>query len=133
MAAWVRPPCNTELTDGLYVFSCFAVPCSMILYQHVKCSGPIPRERATCTAHTVPTKQGARRALNQDQVKFFSEVGLELGVGGGNSALLKNNLGKLLLLNPDFFFLASAGQRYDSLRTGRALLQVQIQYERQCS
>ena len=50
--ALVRPPYTTELTDGLCVFPCFAVPHSIIRCQRVKCSSAIPRARATCTAHT---------------------------------------------------------------------------------
>ena len=30
--ALVRPPCTTELTDGLCVFPCFTVPHSIIRY-----------------------------------------------------------------------------------------------------
>ena len=51
MTALVRPPCTTSVTDGLCVFPYFAVPHSIIRYQRVKCSSPIPRARATCTAH----------------------------------------------------------------------------------
>jgi hypothetical protein len=38
MAALVWPPCTTEVTGGLCVFPCFAVPHSIIRYQRVKCS-----------------------------------------------------------------------------------------------
>jgi hypothetical protein len=58
MKALVRPPCTTSLTDGLCMFPCFAAPRSIVRYQRLKCSGTIPRERATCTVHlysTAPT------------------------------------------------------------------------------
>jgi hypothetical protein len=51
MTALVRPPCTTEVADGLCVFPYFAVPHSIIRYQRAKCSSTIPRARATCTAH----------------------------------------------------------------------------------
>jgi hypothetical protein len=38
MTALVRPPCTTDVTDGLCVFPYFAVPRSIIRYQRVKCS-----------------------------------------------------------------------------------------------
>jgi hypothetical protein len=42
MTALVRPPCTTDVTDGLCVFPYFAVPRSIIRYQRVKCSSTIP-------------------------------------------------------------------------------------------
>jgi hypothetical protein len=59
MTALVWPPCTIEVTDGLCVFPCFAVPRSIIRYQMCKvfyCSH-IPRARATCTAQIYSTQR----------------------------------------------------------------------------
>ena len=72
MTALVRPPCTTELNDGLCVSPCFAVPRSIIRYQRAKCSSAIPRARATCTAHVYSTGQSSRPRHRPRPVQHMS-------------------------------------------------------------
>jgi hypothetical protein len=41
MTGLTWPSCTTEVTDGLCVFPCFAVPRSIIRYQRARCSSTI--------------------------------------------------------------------------------------------
>ena len=91
MAALVSSLCTTSLIDRLCVFP---VPHSKNRYRLSKCSGTIPRARATCTVHIYSTKsaEGLRRTENSPRYYYRCITGR-----GSEIVLPKNFFGEVPL------------------------------------